>query len=69
MDGGQGRGERGRAQQSKANRSFPLGTKEEIGSHKENASTMSWGHEVDEVWGLKAGFAMYLCIKAIFSAS
>lgn len=28
-----------------ANRSFPQGTKEETGSHKESASTMAWGHE------------------------
>lgn len=69
MDGGQDRGERGKAQQSRANRSFPQGTKEEMGSHKKNASTMAWGHEADEVWGLRAGVAMYLRIKAIFSVS
>lgn len=23
---------------------FPTGTKEEMGPHKENASTMTWGH-------------------------
>lgn len=63
-------GQRGRGRaQRKANRSFPPEAEEAVGSHEENASTVAGGHEADEVCGLRAGFAMYLRIKAVFSAS
>lgn len=59
MDGGQDRGERGKAQQSKTDRSFPPRTKEKMGSHKENTSTMAWSLKTRNRWSL--GTQSWVC--------